>query len=98
MVRFTFVLVSTLLLAGTFELAAAFHLPKASNGTDDDVNLRIVNGETSDFHTFPFIAWIFSVTNKPQPGWGTECTASLLNENFILTAAHWWVLGSAQSK
>lgn len=78
MAHFAFMLVSTLLLAGTFELVAAYSLPKASNGTDDDVNLKIVNGETSDYHTFPFISYIFTVTNKPKPGWGTECTGMYL--------------------
>ena len=54
MTRFT-LLVSTLLLVGSFKLGVAYHLPKVSNETDD-INLRVVNGEISDYHSFPFIS------------------------------------------
>jgi len=37
------------------------------------------NGKISDYHMFPFISYIFT---------GLECTASILNQYFILTAAH----------
>ena len=77
MVKLTSSLVSVLLLACSLELAVAYKAPKIANDTDDDVNLRIVNGEISDFHMFPFISYIFTVTDKPQPGWGTECTGRL---------------------
>lgn len=74
MAYLVFSLVSVLLLVRNFELGTAYNLPKVSNDTDDDINLKIVNGEISDYHTFPFISYIFTRTDKPQPGWGTECT------------------------
>lgn len=31
-----------------------FKLPKASNGTDDDVNLKIVHGNIGNHNQFPY--------------------------------------------
>ena len=83
MVQLTSSLVSLLLLACSFELAAAYKAPKISNDTDDDVNLSIVNGKITDYHMFPFISYLFA-RKDPSSIWGSACTGKLKKLGFII--------------
>ncbi|KAI1290801.1 Hepatic triacylglycerol lipase [Halotydeus destructor] len=57
--------------------------PASSNGTD----ARIFRGQETYLGQFPWVACIVEYVNV-QRAWGRACTASILNSQFILTAAH----------
>ena len=93
----TRLLASLLVLIIAFGQCKPFKFPKvAHDDSDDDVNLKIVNGEYADDHNdFPFQAYLFTVWNKvcdKTSGMcqysGSSCGGAIVNTEFIITAAH----------
>ena len=47
-------LLAVFILFLSIQKGELFKLPKASNGTDDDVNLKIVHGNIGNHNLFPY--------------------------------------------
>ena len=65
------------MLLVSIQLNDAFRLPKVSNDTGDDINLKIVNGQITNHRTFPFMVELFSKVN--DQGAYTMCGGSIVN-------------------
>ena len=64
-------------MLGSVQLNNAFKLPKVSNNTDDNVNLKIVNGHIANHYMFPFVVELLSKVN--DQGAYTLCGGSIVN-------------------
>lgn len=62
-----------------------FKLPSVSKGDDDDVNLKIINGDYAEEHQFPYQVYIQTSTGD---GMAAACGGTIISETFIVTAAH----------
>lgn len=67
---------SLVVLFASIQLNDAFRLPKVSNDTEDNVNLKIVNGQITNHHVFPFMVELFSKVNENAY---TTCGGSIVN-------------------
>lgn len=65
--------------------AELFKLPTAVKDNDDDVNLKIINGEFADENQFPYQVYVQTSTGG---GMAAACGGVLVSDTHIVTAAH----------
>lgn len=60
-----------------------FKLPSVAN--DDDVNLKIVNGQYAEENQFPYQVYVQTLTGG---GMAAACGGAIISDTHIVTAAH----------